>query len=431
MNPTNNVVNPKHAGEAVVFDDDLLRDNLPGLAPIYEEDEWSWDARRRDPPSFTTLPRNTFFYGKDPPSFTTLPRSTLVYGEDPPSFATLPRKTSLDEIRPNEEPTGTRISIPSALLRTSSAIGDSHVLSRPASTNYTTTRSSTSQTPRPVPAHLRPERVSSITIGILSRNNPLKARDWKDATARARTLRKTSLPLRLGERQTKGLSSDDKVAPRLKSPPKAERSRFYRRETGSWSPNSFPQNGAASPSPSHGRGLQFQVSTGNSSSAHREKAFHYFSNFCFSNDSLQNGQDDLEQARNIENIRHPVLPDVIHAPKEQRHASFLEPISKPTNGETTTIANSVRKGSLYTLYTAAKTRKLQLQRQLWVQKAFEYTIYILLVLSIYFVLVGLPLWKGTVFWLWFVENPSAVIRLTVNDLGGSLHTSLLLQEDFP
>lgn len=421
MNLTDNVVNPKRADEAVVFDDDLIRDNLPGLAPIYEEDEWGWDARRRDPPSFTTLPRNTF-----------------AYGGDPPSFATLPRRTSLDKTRPYEEPTGTRISIPSALLRTSLAIGDGHVLSKPASTNCATTQSSTLQLTSPVPAHLRQERGSSVTIGILGRNNPLKARDWKDATARAKTLRKTSLPMNFGDQQAKRLLSVDKVASRLKSLPKAQRSGLpsHRRETGSWSPNSLPRNGATSPSPSYSNGVQFQASSENSSPAHREKASHYFSKFCFSNDVLPDDQDDLEQARNIEKIHHTAernreLPDVVHATKQQRHASFLEPTSMPINDETTTIANSARKGSLYTLYTKAKTRNLQLQRQLWVQKTFEYAIYLLLVLSIYFVLVGLPLWKGTVFWLWFVETPSALTRLTVNDLGGLLHTSLLLREDSP
>jgi len=31
---------------------------------------------------------------------------------------------------------------------------------------------------------------------------------------------------------------------------------------------------------------------------------------------------------------------------------------------------------------------------------FEYFVYLLLVCFVYFVLVGVPLWKGAVWWLW-------------------------------
>jgi hypothetical protein len=41
---------------------------------------------------------------------------------------------------------------------------------------------------------------------------------------------------------------------------------------------------------------------------------------------------------------------------------------------------------------------------------FEYTLYALLVLFVYFVLVGMPLWKGAVWWLYWVVGHKFVIQ---------------------
>jgi len=46
-----------------------------------------------------------------------------------------------------------------------------------------------------------------------------------------------------------------------------------------------------------------------------------------------------------------------------------------------------------------------MQRQKWAQILFEWSIYVFLVCFIYFVLIGMPLWRGAVWWLyWVVEN---------------------------
>jgi hypothetical protein len=56
-------------------------------------------------------------------------------------------------------------------------------------------------------------------------------------------------------------------------------------------------------------------------------------------------------------------------------------------------------------YHKAKTRGQELQREKWAQVAFEYGIYALIILFIYFVLIGVPLWNGAVWWLyWVVAN---------------------------
>ncbi|GFF97710.1 initiation-specific alpha-1,6-mannosyltransferase [Aspergillus udagawae] len=49
--------------------------------------------------------------------------------------------------------------------------------------------------------------------------------------------------------------------------------------------------------------------------------------------------------------------------------------------------------------------KIKHQRRYWRRLLFEYAVYTVLVLFVYFVLVGVPLWKGAVWWLhWVMQN---------------------------
>jgi hypothetical protein len=67
-----------------------------------------------------------------------------------------------------------------------------------------------------------------------------------------------------------------------------------------------------------------------------------------------------------------------------------------------------RHSSMRKVMDRAKTRGVELQRKKWVQVLFEYCIYLFLVLFTYFVLIGMPLWKGAVWWLyWVVANKFA------------------------
>ncbi|KAI1857212.1 hypothetical protein JX265_005729 [Neoarthrinium moseri] len=73
------------------------------------------------------------------------------------------------------------------------------------------------------------------------------------------------------------------------------------------------------------------------------------------------------------------------------------------------VAGRARRSSIAEVYEKAKVRGKQLERKKWVQILFEYTIYLLLLSFIYFVLVGLPLWKGAVWWLYWVVSTKFVI----------------------
>jgi len=96
------------------------------------------------------------------------------------------------------------------------------------------------------------------------------------------------------------------------------------------------------------------------------------------------------------------------------HAT-TEAITNVTDTAVAGLADAARRTSLANLYEQDKTKGQTFQRKEWAQTVFEYTIYLILILFIYFVLVGVPLWKGAVWWLyWVVGNVS-----TEYDEGGT------------
>lgn len=73
------------------------------------------------------------------------------------------------------------------------------------------------------------------------------------------------------------------------------------------------------------------------------------------------------------------------------------------------VKQAIRRSSIYDVYEKAKKRGAELQRSTWAMKLFEYTFYLILVAFVYFVLIGVPLWKGAVWWLyWVFEHKFAI-----------------------
>jgi len=92
-----------------------------------------------------------------------------------------------------------------------------------------------------------------------------------------------------------------------------------------------------------------------------------------------------------------------------RKGSILERASFAVSEAVQTVESAVRRSSLHDTYKKAKIRGVQLQRNKWVMLTFEYSFYTILVAFVYFVLVGVPLWKGTVYWLWWVFGHKFVV----------------------
>ncbi|EMC96347.1 glycosyltransferase family 2 protein [Baudoinia panamericana UAMH 10762] len=76
------------------------------------------------------------------------------------------------------------------------------------------------------------------------------------------------------------------------------------------------------------------------------------------------------------------------------------------------VTNAFRRSSLNDVYEKAKSRGEHLKRKKWVMLLFEYSVYALSLAFIYFVLVGVPLWKGTVWWLYWVVSNKFVVAGT-------------------
>lgn len=75
----------------------------------------------------------------------------------------------------------------------------------------------------------------------------------------------------------------------------------------------------------------------------------------------------------------------------------------------TTVRSRVRRSSMASLYEKAKVRQEQLKRSTWAQLLFEYSMYLLLIASVYFVLVGMPLWRGVVWYIYVLIAKKFVI----------------------
>ncbi|POS71707.1 hypothetical protein DHEL01_v209901 [Diaporthe helianthi] len=73
------------------------------------------------------------------------------------------------------------------------------------------------------------------------------------------------------------------------------------------------------------------------------------------------------------------------------------------------VIGRARRSSMADVYEKAKARGVELQRKRWVEVLFECTIYTVLLCFIYFVLIGMPLWKGAVCWMYWVISTKFVI----------------------
>lgn len=83
-----------------------------------------------------------------------------------------------------------------------------------------------------------------------------------------------------------------------------------------------------------------------------------------------------------------------------RKKSLLQRVSGAFDGYS-------RHSSLLKLYDNAVEQKKE--RGIVCQTAFRYCGYVLILATIYFVFVGLPLWKGSVWWLWWVVTHKFVL----------------------
>lgn len=79
----------------------------------------------------------------------------------------------------------------------------------------------------------------------------------------------------------------------------------------------------------------------------------------------------------------------------QRRPSVFQRAGSVFQDTMQNVRKKVRRSSMWDVYENAKKRQLEIRRKRWVQIVFEYSFYFMLVVLVYFLLIGQPLWKGT------------------------------------
>lgn len=74
-----------------------------------------------------------------------------------------------------------------------------------------------------------------------------------------------------------------------------------------------------------------------------------------------------------------------------------------------TVASVLRKSSLQEVYDKAKIRQVQMKRSNTAQLSFEYTYYLILIATVYFVFVGVPFWNGLVLTIYYLFDMKLVV----------------------
>ncbi|KAI4850074.1 hypothetical protein E4T44_02961 [Aureobasidium sp. EXF-8845] len=111
---------------------------------------------------------------------------------------------------------------------------------------------------------------------------------------------------------------------------------------------------------------------------------------------VTSNNNSITAARRPSMWRHSAAVDV-HAPSYngQRRPSVFQRAGSVFQDTVQTVRKKVRRSSMWDVYENAKTRQLEIRRKRWVQLVFEYSFYLMLVVLIYFLIIGQPLWKGT------------------------------------
>ncbi|CAD0090379.1 unnamed protein product [Aureobasidium vineae] len=86
----------------------------------------------------------------------------------------------------------------------------------------------------------------------------------------------------------------------------------------------------------------------------------------------------------------------VHNPHiAERRPSVFQRAGSVFQGTLQNVRKKVRRSSMWDVYENAKKRQLELRRKRWVQILFEYSFYGMLLVLLYFLIIGEPLWKGT------------------------------------
>ncbi|KAJ5058365.1 nucleotide-diphospho-sugar transferase [Bipolaris maydis] len=108
----------------------------------------------------------------------------------------------------------------------------------------------------------------------------------------------------------------------------------------------------------------------------------------------------------------PQQPEPVHHAKHKRKntlQSVVDGIIPGSLQRRMTNASYFQRSELFGTYQKAKKKGIEIQRKPWAQNTFEYSLYLVMILFIYFVLIGMPLWKGAVWWMYWVVQTKFIL----------------------
>ncbi|PYH96930.1 glycosyl transferase [Aspergillus ellipticus CBS 707.79] len=89
---------------------------------------------------------------------------------------------------------------------------------------------------------------------------------------------------------------------------------------------------------------------------------------------------------------------------------FTKLAPSPVRQSVRNVVEKARDSSLWSLYNKADLVNIKHERRYWVQLLIEYGTYALYVAFVYFVLIGMPLWKGAIYWLYWMMQHKFVFQ---------------------
>ncbi|KAL8689507.1 MAG: hypothetical protein Q9224_004626, partial [Gallowayella concinna] len=86
-------------------------------------------------------------------------------------------------------------------------------------------------------------------------------------------------------------------------------------------------------------------------------------------------------------------------------------IENPGIGDmVSSVTHKLHRSQIREMYTKAKARQKQMKRSRTAQGVFRYTFYLLVVACVYLVLIGLPLWRGAVWYMYILFQKYMVLK---------------------
>lgn len=111
--------------------------------------------------------------------------------------------------------------------------------------------------------------------------------------------------------------------------------------------------------------------------------------------ATNNTNNSNSAARGPSMWRRSATADVHNPYNGERRGTVFQRANSVFQDTLLNVRKKVRRSSMWDVYENAKKRQLEIRRKRWVQIVFEYSFYAMLLVLLYFLIIGVPLWKGT------------------------------------